>query len=293
MVAPGADGVEVSEKFGGKLCGEGFPVELLREGIGEVLKHGEADEDGVAGRPRCGLVAEDAELDGEMRTLGGDGGVDASGVELEPVQLIWRKSGDGAVGGGANLEDALSAVVGEEAVAEDLSQFTGGVAAEDVHLPEPVLCGDEALREDEVVEVCGADVWDSLSVALDGDGSGESGDGERAVDLRERVAQGFASPVSSAEEGDGCEEEEEREEDGDGTEEDAAATAGEVAPFCVWRVLFERAAGEQCRLRRVRIVGIHALVQSLNGVRAGVSTRRGALLCSEVPDADRVKISQL
>ena len=54
------------------------------------------------------------------------------------------------------------------------------MAAEGVHLPEAVLCGDEALGEEEVVERGGAEVGDAVGVALDGDGSGEAGDGEPA-----------------------------------------------------------------------------------------------------------------
>ena len=56
VVAPGAYGIEVGEEFRRKLCGERFAVEFLGESVGEVLEHREADEDGIAGCPRCGLV---------------------------------------------------------------------------------------------------------------------------------------------------------------------------------------------------------------------------------------------
>ena len=82
MVAPGAYGVEIGDEVGWEFGGEGFAVELLREAVGEVLEHGEADEDGVAGRPWGGFVAEDAELEWEVWALGVDGGVDSAGVEL-------------------------------------------------------------------------------------------------------------------------------------------------------------------------------------------------------------------
>ena len=59
------------------------------------------------------------------------------------------------------------------------------MAAEGVHLPEAILRGDEALGEDEVVERGGADVGDAVVVAKDGDGSGEAGDGDGAVELGE------------------------------------------------------------------------------------------------------------
>jgi hypothetical protein len=91
------------------------------------------------------LIAEEAELEREVGALEVDGGVDAGGVAFEEVELIGGEGGDGAVGGGAEEEGALEAVVGEETGAEDFGEGAGGVAAEGVHLPEAVLRGDEAL----------------------------------------------------------------------------------------------------------------------------------------------------
>jgi hypothetical protein len=91
------------------------------------------------------LIAEEAELEREAGALEFDGGVDAGGVALEEVELVGGEGGDSAVGGGSDEEGALEAVVGEEAGTEDLSEGAGGVAAEGVHLPEAVVCGDETL----------------------------------------------------------------------------------------------------------------------------------------------------
>jgi hypothetical protein len=152
VVAPGDYGVEVGDEVLGKTRGEGFATEFGGEAGGEVLKHDEADEEAIARGPGGGLIAEEAELEREVRALEVDGGVDAGGVALEEMELIGGKGGKGAVGGGSDEERALEAVVGEEAGAEDLGEGAGGVAAEGVHLPEAVLCGDEALGEEEVVE---------------------------------------------------------------------------------------------------------------------------------------------
>ena len=65
---------------------------------------------------------------------------------------------------------------GNHGRAEDFRELTCGVTAECLHLPEAVLGGDVTLGDDEVVERCGADVWDAMGVALDGDRSGEAGD---------------------------------------------------------------------------------------------------------------------
>jgi hypothetical protein len=99
-----------------------------------------------------GLVAEEAEFEREMGLLDSDGGVDSGGVALEGVELVGWECGDGAVGGGAELEGSLEAVVGEKRCAEDLGEGARGVAAEGVHLPESVLCSDETLSDEEVVE---------------------------------------------------------------------------------------------------------------------------------------------
>ena len=162
---------------------------------------------------RGGLVAQDAELDGEVvggaglgAALSLDEGVDAFGVLLEHVELLGGELGDGAVGGGAHLEGALEAVVREEGGAKDLGKLAGGVAAQSVHLEEAVLGGDEALGDEEIVHAGGGDLGDAVGIALDGDGGGETGDGEGAVDLREGGAGGGADEVLGGEESTNAEE---------------------------------------------------------------------------------------
>ena len=222
MVTPGDGGVEIADEVGGKFCGEGFAVEFSGEAGGEVLEHDKADEERVAWRPGSGLVAEEAELEWEVGTLEVDGGVDTGGVLLEEVEFVGREGGEGAVGGDAELEGALEAVVDEEAGAKDLGESAGGMAAESVHLPEAILRGDEALGEDEVVERGCAEMGDAVSVALDGDGAGETGDGEGAVELRQRVAHGLTEPVAGHEGADDNDEDDERGEGDDDAAEDAA-----------------------------------------------------------------------
>jgi hypothetical protein len=223
MVSPGDYGVEVVDEVWGEFGGEVFAVELGGEAGGEVLEHDEADEEGVAGCPGSRLITEEAELEREMRALDGDGGVDTGGVALDEVELVGREGGGGAVGGDAEGEGSLEAVVGEERGAEDLGEGAGGVAAEGVHLPEAVLCGDEALGEDEVVERSGTEVRDAVSIALDGDGGREAGDGEGAVKLREGISHGLAEPVTGDEGADDNDEDDERGEGDDDATEDAAA----------------------------------------------------------------------
>jgi hypothetical protein len=223
VVAPGDYGVEVGNEVLRETGGEGFAAEFGGKAGGEVLKHDEADEEAVARGPGGGLIAKEAELEREVGALEVDGGVDAGGVALEEVELVGGEGGEGAVGGGSDEEGALEAVVGEEAGAEDLGEGAGGVAAEGVHLPEAVLCGDEALGEEEVVERGGAEVGDAVGVTLDGDGGGEAGDGDGPVELGEGVAHRLAEPVVGGNEADYDEENCEDGEDDDGAADDAPA----------------------------------------------------------------------
>jgi hypothetical protein len=66
-------------------------------------------------------------------------------------------------------------------------------------------------------------VRDAVGVALDGDGSGKAGDGDRAVELGQGVAHGLMEPVAGGNEADDGEENDEGSEgDYDATEEAAA-----------------------------------------------------------------------
>ena len=123
------------------------------------------------------------------------------------------------------------------------------MAAQDVHLPEPVLRGDEALRDQQVVEAGGTDVGHSLGIALDRDRRGESGDGEVAVQLRQRVAHGLVGPEARGEEGGQREDQRCCCEENEGTEEEAATNGLERREFLGsnLRVVGREVAGGQSR----------------------------------------------
>jgi hypothetical protein len=160
--------------------------------------------------------------------LDGDRGVDAASVKLEIVELLGGKRGDGSVGGSAKLQGALNAVVLEEAGSDDLSEFAGGVATEEVHLEETVLRGDEALGDDEVVERGSADVGDAVSVTLNGDRSREARKGECAVDLGKRGDEAVVNVAAKGEEAGDAKDEEDGAGDGEELQE-AARTASRLA----------------------------------------------------------------
>lgn len=88
------------------------------------------------------------------------------------------------------------------------------MAAQKIHLEESVLCGDEALCEDEIVERGSADVRYAVNIALYGGRRGEAGNGEGSVDLGERGLQNVLHIGAGREEG--GEPEDEENGDGDG-----------------------------------------------------------------------------
>ena len=92
-----------------------------------------------------------------------------------------------------------------------------------IHLPEPVLRGDEALGEDEIVKREGADVGNAVSVALNGYGGREARDGDGSVELRERVVQSLVDPVARGKEADYECKNDENGQSADDATEDAAA----------------------------------------------------------------------
>jgi hypothetical protein len=147
------------------------------------LHHAEEDEYRVDGPPGSGLVHEQTELGGQVVLMSRDEGVDASGVVVEEAAVAGVHRGDDLFGFGAHLEEALHAVVSDEAFAEDLRDLPGDVAAGHVHLPEAVLGGDVALGGEEIVEIGGLNVRDAVLISADGDFGGEAGELERAVDL--------------------------------------------------------------------------------------------------------------
>ena len=151
MIAPRAGRVEVSGERGTDLPGDGLAGELGGPLLVEGLDHAEDDKDGVDRLPAAGLVVEQAELCGKGIGLV-DVGIHAAGVVLEEAAVLRRETGGEPLGGLAELQDALDAVVFDEVAAEDFGDLAGGDPAHHVHLPEAVLRGDVGLRGDEVVD---------------------------------------------------------------------------------------------------------------------------------------------
>jgi hypothetical protein len=102
-------------------------------------------------------------------------------------------------------------------------------------------------------------VGDALSVSLNGDGCGETGDGEGSVELGEGVAHGLAGPVAGAEEGDDREDKKQGEENGDYFDEKGSATARRGAD----ELFVDSAVEESGWFGSFRFVVIHVLFQRI------------------------------
>ena len=93
---------------------------------------------------------EQAEFYGEsVRPLAlRDEEIDTPGVVVEAPAIICGQIAVEALSGNANLEDALRFVVLDERRAHDFSEIPVGVAARGVHLPQAILRGHVALRDE-------------------------------------------------------------------------------------------------------------------------------------------------
>ena len=101
----------------------------------------------------CGSVVEQPEFDGEsVRLLAlRNEEIDTAGVVVKAAAISSRQIEVNALCAEANLEHALCFVVLDERGAHDLSELAVGAAARGVHLPEAILRGDVALRDEEIV----------------------------------------------------------------------------------------------------------------------------------------------
>jgi len=91
-------------------------------------------------------------------------------------------------------------------LAKKLAQATGGSAAVDFHLPEPVLGMDKALGKEEIVKVIGVNMWDTPAVTHNLDRGFQPRQVERAVGLGQAAATepGQSGPHDGTEDGVNC-----------------------------------------------------------------------------------------
>ena len=176
-VAPRTDRIKIGFEFGvvepgGNVCtrqlGRSVHVQPLHQ------QHSHANR--VHAAPGLGPIAQQPELDGKMMRLLAlrNVEIDAAGVVVEARAIGGRHPRVDALGGHANLQNALRLVVLDERRTENFGQLAVGAAPQAVHLPEPVLRGDVALRDEEIVLRSGGDVGNAVAVAAHSDRRGQS-----------------------------------------------------------------------------------------------------------------------
>ena len=102
-------------------------------------------------------------------SLSKDEGVDPGGVGVEDHAGVVIHGGVVGLGAGGEAEAAHQLVLLQRAVAGGLGPASAAPQSVVLHVPQPVLGGDETLGEEGVVLVPGADVGYAQAVAVDFD----------------------------------------------------------------------------------------------------------------------------
>ena len=154
MIAPR----RIHEQIGGQLrpqLGEHlfFQQLFLVITVVEELGHRQTDQRRIFHRPHVREVGEEAELQRQRLLVLRDVGVHSGSVGFELRPLRRGHVGDGTLGDLPQSQDALLAVNLDVLRTQHRGQFPGSETARHVHLPQPVLRGDVALREEQVGQV--------------------------------------------------------------------------------------------------------------------------------------------
>ncbi len=198
MVAPRADRIEVGLQFGVvqivQLGGDALAAQLGLPMRVQHLHHSQADRDRVRAAPGLRAIAEQPELRRQRGLMLRDEKIHAARVIVKASAVGGGQVGVDAPGRIPDLQNPLRPVVLELRGAEDLRQLAIGVAAKEVHLPEPVLRRHVALRHKEIVLSRRVDVRHAVRVAADGHRCREPGHVQIAIQRRQRGDRRRAQP---------------------------------------------------------------------------------------------------
>ncbi len=140
---------------------------------------------GIAAEAGAGsrLEARDHERQRHPALLPGDPRVDTRGVPVERAPDVIRGRRQVALRRLSPAQRPDQPVRVQLALPEQLREPAAPDVPEDLHLPHPLRCVDEPLREEEVVRGVGHDLGDPGRVAVDRDRRGKPGDPQRAGGL--------------------------------------------------------------------------------------------------------------
>ena len=123
--------------------------------------------------------------------------IHAEGVLFEAMSIRIRKAAIHPLRNIAELKNTLAFIVLDEGRTENLCKFSGRVPPQHVHLPEPVLGRDVALRQQQVVLAGSFDMRHSMSIPPDGNRRAKTGQLQIAVDHRQRCDHRVMQPENS------------------------------------------------------------------------------------------------
>ena len=168
-----------------KATGEPGTKEFVLEIIAEVPRHHLEPDQAVGGPPRFGLVPEHHELQRKQPGSGLQIGVHTGGIGLVDRPRLGRKHREVTLGDPIDAQRPEEPVRIEGTVAEDLGEPRRTDPTLHFHLPEPILCVDEAHREGAVPRRLCIDVRDCMGIADNLHGSVEPGHALGAVIRRQ------------------------------------------------------------------------------------------------------------
>ncbi len=131
------------------------------------LHHHQPDRDRVLAAPRPGAIKEQLELRRKRVLMRSDEQINPASVIVKSGAFRGRQVGVNTPGRQAKLQVALHFVVPHQRGTENLRQFPIGVAAESIHLPQPVLSGHIALRHKKIVLGSRLNVGHAVSITPD------------------------------------------------------------------------------------------------------------------------------
>jgi hypothetical protein len=148
VIAPGSHGIKIGDQPGIAKPGFNAGAGELGNHMGiESLHHVEAHADGIHAAPGLGTIHKQVELDGKR--MGSfalrNEKIHAACVRVEALTVVSLQAIVDALGGEADLENALGFVILEERGTKDLGEFAIGRAAQAVHLPKAILGSHVAL----------------------------------------------------------------------------------------------------------------------------------------------------
>ncbi len=120
--------------------------------------------------------------------------IDAAGVGIVARAVVGGQVGVDAPRRRTKAKHALCRVVLHQRRTQHLGQLAIGVAAEHIHLPEAILRGHIALRDEEVLLRGRLDMGHAVDVAAHGHRRGNSVNLEVAIHLRQRGMGRGAQP---------------------------------------------------------------------------------------------------